>query len=144
VSLFAVWQMFRSGKQGLSVLATTFFTGIYAPMGLLALILVRGIGSSTTGLILTFSLLLMIWGNDVFAYFVGKNYGRHALAPEISPNKTWEGFFFGVAGAFVGLLIVIYSAPVAYPATFWQMLPAAVLVSIFGPIGDLTESRLKR
>jgi len=142
--LFVALQLFKPGDRGLKSLVSTFFTGLYAPIGLLALILVRQIGSSATGFVLTLSLLLMIWGNDVFAYFGGKTFGRHALAPTVSPNKTWEGFFFGLLGALTGLVITIYLIPIDYPASLWLMLPAVVLVSILGPIGDLTESRLKR
>src|SRR5699024_12655721 len=106
--LFVALQLFKPGDRGLKALVSTFFTGLYAPIGLLALILVRQTGSSVTGFVLTLSLLLMIWGNDVFAYFGGKAFGRHALAPAVSPNKTWEGFFFGLLGSLTGLAITIY------------------------------------
>ncbi|MCW9708593.1 phosphatidate cytidylyltransferase [Fodinibius salsisoli] len=142
--LFIGIQIFRVGGQELRSLIATFFCSIYAPAGFLMLILIRETGAAETGFVLTLSLLLMVWGNDVFAYFGGKSLGKNKLAPSVSPNKTWEGFFFGVLGAFVGLLIVYYLVPLTYPAVWWQMLPAVVLVSIFGPIGDLTESRLKR
>lgn len=142
--LFIAVQIFRTGDMGLRSLVSTFFCGIYAPLGLLTLLLLRELGSSDTGFVLTLSLLLMIWGNDVFAYFGGKNFGKRHLAPRVSPNKTWEGFFFGILGALVGLSLVFYAIPIDYPATLWQMVPAILLVSIFGPIGDLTASRLKR
>lgn len=142
--LFVGLQIYKEDRKGVSSLITTFFTGLYAPVGLLALLLVRGTGSEVAGFTLTLSLLLMIWGNDVFAYFGGKAFGKHALAPNISPNKTWEGFLSGLGGALVGLLLIVYVVPLEYPASVWQMLPAVILVSIFGPIGDLTASRLKR
>ena len=142
--IFVSLQVFKVGDRGIKSLVSTFFCGIYAPIGLLALLLVRQWGDSETGFILTISLLLMVWGNDVFAYFGGKTFGKKALAPTVSPNKTWEGFFFGIVGALVGLLIAFYAIPIAYPAGLWQMLPVVLLISTFGPIGDLTESRLKR
>jgi len=142
--VFVGVQLFRTGVRGIKSLISTSFCGIYAPLGLLALILVRQLGDSATGFVLTLSLLLMIWGNDVFAYFGGKTFGKKHLAPRVSPNKTWEGFYFGIAGSLAGLSIAVYAIPIAYPATYWQMLPAVVLVSIFGPIGDLTASRFKR
>jgi phosphatidate cytidylyltransferase len=137
-------QVFKKGERGLNSLVSTFFIGIYAPLGLATFLLIRNTGSSEMGFVLTLSLLLMVWGNDVFAYFGGKSFGKHSLAPAISPNKTWEGFFFGILGATAGLGITIYFFRDFYPVTFLKMLPAVLLVSIFGPIGDLTESRLKR
>src|SRR5699024_6234076 len=123
---------------------STLFCGMYAPTGLLLLLLVRNLGSSETGFVLTIALLLMVWGNDVFAYFGGKQFGRRLLAPSVSPKKTWEGFFSGFIGAFAGLLITFYLIPMSFPTELVQALPLVVLVSIFGPIGDLAESKLKR
>lgn len=142
--LFVSFQVFKTGDRALKELVSTLFCGIYAPLGLLTLLLIRNTGSSETGFVLTVSLLLMIWGNDIFAYFGGKAIGKHQLAPTVSPNKTWEGFFFGILGAFVGLFLVIYTVPFEYPVSILAVAPAAILVSIFGPIGDLTESRIKR
>lgn len=141
---FIILQVFKVGDRGLKSLVFTFFPAIYVPVGFLSLILIRELGNAETGFMLTLSLLLMIWGNDVFAYLGGKTFGKKLLAPTVSPSKTWEGFFFGILGALVGLCIVLYLIPLNYPAGLWQMLPAVLLVSIFGPIGDLTESRLKR
>lgn len=142
--LFTGAQIVKTGDLGLKSLISTSFCGLYAPLGLLALLLVRQLGNTETGFVLTLSLLLMIWGNDVFAYFGGKKFGKNHLAPKVSPNKTWEGFFFGIAGTLAGLVIVLYLVPIAYPATLLLMLPAVLLVSVFGPVGDLTASRFKR
>lgn len=142
--LFVAFQMFKTGDRALKELISTLFCGIYVPLGLVALLMLRNIGSSETGFVLTISLLLMIWGNDILAYFGGKAFGKHHLAPTVSPNKTWEGFFFGILGAFIGLFVVIYTIPFEYPISALAVAPSALLVSIFGPIGDLTESRIKR
>lgn len=122
---------------------STLFCGIYAPVGFLMIVHIRELGQPVEGLWLTISLLLMIWGNDVFAYFGGKNFGKHPLAPAISPKKTWEGFWFGFLGAAVGLLITHYLAS-PFPIQFWHAFPIIIIVSIFGPAGDLLASRLKR
>lgn len=141
---FVAIQLFKPGDRGLKELINTFFCGIYVPLGLLPLILIRNMGSPEIGFVLTISLLLMVWGNDVFAYFGGKAFGKHLFAPTVSPNKTWEGFFFGILGAFVGLALVVLFSPISYPISMLVMVPAVLLISIFGPIGDLTESRMKR
>lgn len=142
--LFISIQVFKTGDQAIKNLVGTFFCGIYPALGLLGIILVRNIGTDEFGFALTIGLLLMVWGNDVFAYFGGKTFGQHKLAPTISPNKTWEGFFFGISGALVGLIIAYYAVPVDSMIPLLLLAPATLLISIFGPIGDLTESRIKR
>lgn len=138
-------EIVRGADRSYNSLVTTIFCGLYAPIGILTLILLRGwfFDEPLAGFILTVSVIMMVWGNDVFAYFIGKNFGKHLLAPKISPKKTWEGFGGGVLGAFAGLLIVWLAAP-EFTIPFMLMLPAVILVSIFGPIGDLAASKLKR
>lgn len=122
---------------------STLFAGIYAPVGFLMMVHLRDLGAGMDGFWLTVTLFFMIWGNDVFAYFGGKKFGKHALAPNISPKKTWEGFWFGFAGAAAGFLIVwLIAAP--YPLEFWAIGPAVVIISTLGPLGDITASSLKR
>lgn len=142
--VFVAVQVFKVGDRALKELISTTFCGIYAPIGLLTLLMIRDLGSTETGFVLTISLLLMVWGNDVFAYFGGKTFGKNKLAPTVSPNKTWEGFWFGILGALVGLSVAMYAIPIVFPVHGLVLAPAALVVSIFGPIGDLTESRLKR
>ena len=92
------------------------------------------------GALLTFLTLFCVWATDSFAFFVGKAWGRRKLAPTVSPNKTVEGALGGLAAA----LIV--------GAVFGQLLlgiPGAGLIvgaiaGIFGQLGDLFESALKR
>ncbi len=140
--LFTAWQAFKSKKQHLQELIATFFCGIYIPFGLLSLILVRLIEVGQSGFLLTITFLLMMWGNDICAYLGGKKWGRHLLAPDISPKKTWEGFFFGFLGAGIGLAVML---PLLSDVIPWvALIPAVIVVSIFGPLGDLLESKLKR
>ena len=121
----------------------TLFCGLYTTLGYRLAAEVRDLGSGQEGFWLILALLLMIWGNDVFAYFGGKTFGRRKLAPNISPNKTWEGFCSGIIGASVGALIA-WVAVDQFPITLVQLIPAALIVSITGPIGDLLESSMKR
>lgn len=122
---------------------STLFCAFYIPAGYLMTVYVRDLGTGTIGFWLLLSLFFMIWGNDIFAYFGGKSFGKYQLAPNISPNKTWEGFWFGVIGAVTGAAIVWGIADV-FPMTLTQLIPAALIVSITGPVGDLAQSRLKR
>ena len=85
---------------------------------------------------------LVIMGSDTAAYYAGKAFGKHKLAPTISPGKTWEG----VVGGFVVALLM------AGVSHFWFFrdlplkwaLPLAAVMMILGVLGDLTESALKR
>lgn len=85
----------------------------------------------------------VIWISDTAAYFTGRSLGKHKLAPEISPNKTWEG----VAGAIVAVLLyglawVIMG--VGKENLVFVLLPLLVAMTALGIIGDLYESLLKR
>lgn len=125
---------------------STLFTGIYAPAGFLMMVNIRDLinkSNESVGLWLTLTLFLMIWGNDIFAYFGGKTFGKRPLAPKISPKKTWEGFWWGFAGSAVGFLIVFFWAN-PYPLPIWSIAPAVLIISILGPLGDITASSLKR
>jgi len=85
---------------------------------------------------------LVIMGADTGAYYVGKAFGKHKLAPAISPGKTWEGVVGGVVAALA----------MATLAHFWFFrelplkwaLPLATVMTVVGTLGDLTESALKR
>jgi phosphatidate cytidylyltransferase len=104
---------------------------------------IRSLGVEMDGFWMVLTLFLMIWGNDVFAYFGGKTWGKTPLAPTISPNKTLEGFWFGFLGAAVGFLIAYWLAD-PYPFNLWALFPAVLIIGILGPLGDIAESRLKR
>jgi len=85
---------------------------------------------------------LVLMGADTGAYYVGKAFGKHKLAPSISPGKTWEG----VAG---GLLTGLLMATIAHFWFFRELplklaLPLAAVMTVVGIFGDLTESALKR
>jgi phosphatidate cytidylyltransferase len=94
------------------------------------------------GLTYIFYALFIIWATDSGAYFIGRAFGKKKLWPEISPNKTVEGFFGGILSALIVAVLFVYFSNI--DATLWQLLWVTVLLSIFGQIGDLVESALKR
>lgn len=142
--LFAAIQVLNTTEKHMQEFIATIFCAGYASFGLLFLLITRSLGSNETGFMLTILLFLMVWGNDVFAYFGGKRFGRHMLAPTVSPSKTWEGFFFGFLGAAVGIALVWLLVPVELPFSWWLIVPSLIVVSTFAPLGDLAESKLKR
>jgi phosphatidate cytidylyltransferase len=85
---------------------------------------------------------LVIMGSDAAAYYGGRLFGRHKLAPTVSPGKTWEG---AVAGMLASLLLAVaahYWFFLNLPLKF--ALPLAAVMNVVGVLGDLTESALKR
>jgi len=87
-----------------------------------------------------FLLFVLIWSSDSFAYFTGRLFGKHKMAPKISPKKTWEGF----AGGVFFTLILGYFIEQKFPDLRGNWIVVGLLVSIFAPLGDLVESQLKR
>lgn len=87
-----------------------------------------------------FMLFILIWSSDSFAYFTGKFFGKHKMAPSISPKKTWEGF----AGGVFFTLILGYFIETNYSDLRGNWIVVGFLVSVFAPLGDLVESQLKR
>jgi phosphatidate cytidylyltransferase len=87
-----------------------------------------------------FYLLLIIWAADIGAYFAGRAFGRLKLAPQVSPNKSWEGLLGGLAG---GLALALAGAAVLkLPLLASGALGLAVVIA--SVVGDLTESMFKR
>lgn len=113
---------------------------IYGHGGLTALAALRLVPDH--GLMWVVSALVITWGNDTMAYFAGRLFGKHKLYPEVSPNKTWEGFFGGFVGA-IGFLFL--QRAFFFPTlTVIDCFVLGGLGSVLGPAGDLCESMLKR
>lgn len=90
---------------------------------------------------------ILLWLNDSGAYIVGSLLGKHKMSPKISPKKTWEGFFGGVVITMVGGFLLY-----RYCSSFFGMehcsagmwITLALSTCIFGTLGDLLESKIKR
>lgn len=85
-------------------------------------------------------LFILIWSSDTFAYLTGKFFGKHKMAPTISPKKTWEGY----AGGVILTLILSYFIERYQPDLRGNWMVVGFLVASFAPLGDLVESQLKR
>ena len=105
-----------------------------------------------SGAVYLFLLIGVVWVADIAAYFCGKAFGRHKLAPSISPGKTWEGVA-GAVGAVQILAVICVLAQVRAPNYFGEVFGAlgwagvvlvAFLLTGVSVIGDLFESLLKR
>lgn len=115
-------------------------TILYLGMGFYYLFETRD--SLGLGLIYILLALFTIWATDSGAYFIGKSLGKRKLWPEISPNKTVEGFFGGIFSALiVGVLFYVFSS---LDYTLLQLLLISLIIAIFGQLGDLVQSAYKR
>ncbi|MFD1467566.1 phosphatidate cytidylyltransferase [Hymenobacter caeli] len=111
---------------------------ISLPMGLLNVLAFNRKGYDARHV---FCLIVLVWAADTGAYFAGKNFGRHKLAPSISPGKTWEGW---AGGALLALVTGWAFGQFVPDIPLTHRLVAAGVVAVFGPLGDLAESMLKR
>jgi phosphatidate cytidylyltransferase len=112
---------------------------VYPGLLLSALVRLRQLDNGGWWIILT---LTATWLNDTSAYFAGRFFGKHKLYPRISPSKTWEGAVGGAIGSIVGALIVQHFWIPALPA--WGAAIVGAGAALLGPLGDLSESMLKR
>ena len=86
--------------------------------------------------------VVVVAGSDIGAFFGGRAWGRHRLAPSVSPGKTWEGVVCGLASALVVGWVAV--APLGLGERWWQWLPVVLFGASAGVVGDLGESMVKR
>lgn len=95
------------------------------------------------------AVFILVWSNDTFAYLIGKNFGKNKLLERISPKKTVEGFVGGMLGALLAGFIIFKVLEIYLPLdaerySLWVWITMAIIVAIFGTIGDLIQSKFKR
>lgn len=88
-----------------------------------------------------FCIILLIWTNDSFAFLVGKNFGKHKLFEAVSPKKTIEGF---LGGLFFAVLLAFFIGKYTNQFSILNWIIIAIIVVVFGSLGDLVESKFKR
>lgn len=115
-------------------------TIFYLIGGFLFLTLIPGHGDSFEPWVI-FSIFLLVWSNDTFAYLIGKSFGKRKLFKSVSPNKTIEGFFGGLIGTII-ISFIIFKYTLLFNFGIWVVL--AILVTVFGTLGDLIQSKFKR
>ncbi len=130
-------QLLRLGWGGPAILSAALGALVWA----MAVLGLAGIGwaGETYSAGLPLGWFILIWLHDTGAYFAGRRFGRHTLAPSISPGKTWEGWAGGLLASVAVAQLLGLWMPDEVP---WTLL--ALVASVLGPVGDLTESALKR
>lgn len=147
-----VYCTFRSPVERVLVDATSsVFAFFYTGVTLLGLTTMR---EESNGPSLVVFLLCAVWAGDIVALYVGRMWGRHKMAPSLSPNKTWEGAVGSLVGslAVTGVLLELGSLLAQWnfmrlsfaDEEWWYWLILAAVVNVAAQVGDLAESALKR
>lgn len=141
VPLMCICELYRKSATPIANIASSFMGALYValPMSLLLVIpMLLGNGVWNPWIVLFY--VFIIWANDVFAYLFGITLGRHRLFERISPKKSWEGFFGGLAGA----VAMGYVAALILEASAAAWMGLALVAALSGVFGDLVESLMKR
>ena len=163
LGLLVYCTFFKPVEETIADASASIFCLLYTGLTLIALPTLR---EQANGPSLVVFLLFVVWAGDTAAYYAGRAWGRHKMAPSLSPGKTWEGAIASVAGsvlvaaALVALATVMQepsnsavlswlecvfpSAVLAYPDEIWYWLGLAAIINVAGQVGDLAESALKR
>ncbi len=138
--LLFVVELFLESRQPFANMGQYVLSVIYLGIPFLLLIFISYWQGNYTP-VRVLGLLLLTWTNDTLAYLIGSQIGKTPFFPRISPKKTWEGTLGGMlCTLLLGWLFSIWMPVFSFPE--WMAL--AVVVAVFGTVGDLVESMLKR
>ncbi|MHB8108986.1 MAG: phosphatidate cytidylyltransferase [Syntrophorhabdaceae bacterium] len=125
----------KANRDVMAQIAVVLFSNLFIVMPFFYLYRLKERGS-----FLPLIVLVSIWASDTFAYFIGKKFGKHPLAPHISPKKTIEGLF----GSMLGSLLIIAMLHNIVGVTLGSALIIGAAMGVLGQAGDLMESACKR
>jgi phosphatidate cytidylyltransferase len=140
-TILLVWYVFDAPAR-ITDVAITLFGFCYTGMMLSSLVSIREALPGFWGGVLVAAVMVSVWFNDAVAYWIGSRFGAHKLAPRISPNKSWEGFIAGIVGS-IAVWCLMTFIPGFDLEIGWAVL-GGVICGLFGILGDLVESRIKR
>lgn len=145
VFMAIAWLICRKGIS-LATFCRALLLTLYATLGFGCLTALRV--ASFGGLVAVIFALVIAWMSDTGAYFTGVLFGKHKMAPVISPKKTWEGFFGGWAFAIAcAALLAVICNWVYAPTLHFSVLRFAIIAAVLAPLsvlGDLLASLIKR
>jgi phosphatidate cytidylyltransferase len=140
-----IYELYAKQKEPITRLACIFFGQCYIalPFSLLNVLAFPGNAINTLDYqwIWIISLLAFIWVNDTGAYTIGVRFGKHRLWERISPKKSWEGFFGGLALAVISAFVFAHFHP---QVEWYHWVALSAIIVVFGTYGDLVESLIKR
>ncbi len=163
LALLVYCTFFKPVAETIADASASIFCLLYTGLTLIALPSLR---EEANGPSLLVFLLCVVWSGDTAAYYAGRAWGRHKMAPSLSPGKTWEGAIASVAGSAVIAAVLVSlamimqepsnsavlswlertfpSAVLSYPDEMLYWLVLAVVINVAAQVGDLAESALKR
>jgi phosphatidate cytidylyltransferase len=130
--------VFKGAVSAASV-GVTLLGVVWIAVGLAHALLLRDLDEH--GVLASYTVILAVWAGDAGAYFIGLLFGRHKLAPTVSPGKTWEGLAAGTVATIGVTFVALYKQDfLSIP----ESLVLGAVIAIVAPLGDLFESALKR
>src|SRR6185312_9519924 len=130
--------VFKGSVSAASV-GVTLLGVVWIAVGLAHALLMRDLDEH--GVLAIFTVILAVWAGDAGAYFIGLLFGRHKLAPTVSPGKTWEGLAAGIVATVGVTFIALYKQGFL---TIPESLALGAVIAVAAPLGDLFESAIKR
>ncbi|WP_299209280.1 phosphatidate cytidylyltransferase [uncultured Dokdonia sp.] len=139
-NLYLIKNLIRPSEKYITIAQKYIYLFFYIIGGFIFTILLPSYQGEYTSYLVA-SVFALIWINDTFAFIVGKSIGKHKLLERISPKKTVEGFLGGLVFSCIAS-IFIYKFTELLSIQLW--ITVAVVTSVFGTLGDLIQSQLKR
>ncbi len=144
-------ELARKDRAPIKNLGATFLGAVYVGWLFSYLVALRSLSGSVQldipgprslplGAWLVLYVVFAAWAADTGGYFIGRKYGRHKLAPVLSPGKSWEGLGAAIVSSI--LMSALMGGLIGWP--WWQSVLVGIGISLFGLIGDLAESSMKR
>jgi len=140
-TILLIWYVFYTPAR-ITDVAITLFGACYTGLMLTSLIMVREVIGGFWGGVLVVGVLLSVWLNDTFAFLIGSKFGKHPMAPRISPKKSWEGFFAGMTFSIIVWCLFPLIPGLDLPIG-WAV-AGGLACGWIAMLGDLVESRIKR
>ena len=135
--------LLSSGRKPIKDLAVCWLSGFVVPLLLSSLLRLH---MKAGGELLILIPFIMAFCSDTGAYLVGVTIGKHKMCPNISPKKSWEGFFGGIASAVLGMIVycVVLEINFGFSVHYGAAVVYGILGSLAGVFGDLSMSVIKR
>jgi len=160
LGLLVYCTFFKPVEEVIADASASIFCLLYTGLTLIALPALREQPYGSSVIVFLFC---VVWAGDTSAYYVGRAWGRHKLAPKLSPGKSWEGAVASIAGSLLVVAALVEcatqqqapwdsvvlswlqrvcpSAILSYPDEIWYWLVLAAVVNVAGQVGDLAEWR---
>lgn len=145
--LLLIIELFRNKESAINNISSTllgiFYTGLFSAsiIGIRESYVDTPLSYSNGGFIII-SIFITLWMTDSAAYFIGSAIGKHKLFPRVSPNKSWEG---AIAGFVFAIITLVVLKTILLGFLNWiDIIALGIIIGIFGQIGDLIESLIKR